>query len=76
MSLTPAIAELRNLGSLRALAGLVASPLLRYEAWLDSRASRRALYHMNELDLADIGLTHPDFAESPAVGRRRPRPES
>jgi uncharacterized protein YjiS (DUF1127 family) len=74
MSLTPAIAELRNLGALQSLARRFASPLLRYEEWLDKRAARRVLYSMNELALADIGLTHPDSVGSadrrPAAGSR------
>jgi uncharacterized protein YjiS (DUF1127 family) len=68
MSLAPAIAELRNPGGLHAFAGRVASALLRYEAWLDERAARRVLYSMNELALADIGLTHPDFVSPPEQG--------
>jgi len=35
----------------------------RFDAWLDERAAQRTLYGMSERSLADIGLTHPDFAK-------------
>jgi uncharacterized protein YjiS (DUF1127 family) len=35
--------------------------LLRLEAWLDARASRRTLYRLDERALADIGLTRSDL---------------
>jgi uncharacterized protein YjiS (DUF1127 family) len=38
--------------------------LLRLEAWLDERASRRALYAMNDRDLADLGLSRADLERS------------
>ena len=31
--------------------------LLRYEAWLDARRSAKALYRMDDRELADIGLS-------------------
>jgi uncharacterized protein YjiS (DUF1127 family) len=34
--------------------------LLALEAWLDARASRRALYRMDDHALADIGLSRAD----------------
>jgi uncharacterized protein YjiS (DUF1127 family) len=34
--------------------------LLRFEAWLDRRASCRTLYSLNDRDLADIGLSRAD----------------
>ena len=34
--------------------------LLRFEAWLDRRASSRTLYSLNDRDLADIGLSRAD----------------
>jgi uncharacterized protein YjiS (DUF1127 family) len=34
--------------------------LLKLEAWLDRRASRRALYRMDDHALADIGLSRAD----------------
>jgi uncharacterized protein YjiS (DUF1127 family) len=34
--------------------------LLKAEAWLDRRASRRALYRMDDRGLADIGLSRAD----------------
>jgi uncharacterized protein YjiS (DUF1127 family) len=34
--------------------------LLRLEAWLDARASRRALYRLDDRALADIGLSRAD----------------
>ena len=37
-------------------------PLSRFEAWLDDRRERRTLYGMDERSLADIGISHPEFA--------------
>ncbi len=34
--------------------------LLSFEAWLDRRASSRALYLMDDRELADIGLSRAD----------------
>ncbi len=34
--------------------------LLKVEAWLDRRASSRALYTFNDRELADIGLSRAD----------------
>ena len=34
--------------------------LLAFESWLDRRASRRALYEMDDRMLADIGLSRAD----------------
>ena len=34
--------------------------LLRFEAWLDRRASRRTLYRMDDRALSDIGLSRAD----------------
>jgi uncharacterized protein YjiS (DUF1127 family) len=48
------------------VSGAILRFLLRVEAWLDARASRRALYRMDERALADIGLTNAD------VGRDDP----
>ena len=39
---------------------LFLSLLLRLEAWLDRRASREALYSLDERALHDIGLTSAD----------------
>ena len=38
--------------------------VLRVEAWLDARASRRALYRMDGRALADIGLTEADLGRA------------
>ena len=35
--------------------------LLRVEAWLDARRSRRVLYRLDSRGLADIGLTEADL---------------
>jgi uncharacterized protein YjiS (DUF1127 family) len=35
--------------------------LLQLEAWLDARASRRALYRLDDRALADIGLSRADI---------------
>jgi uncharacterized protein YjiS (DUF1127 family) len=61
MSLATAVDELRHLSSATRVSLLRC--LLRVDAWLDARASRRALYQMDERTLADIGLSHPDFAD-------------
>jgi uncharacterized protein YjiS (DUF1127 family) len=53
---------LRNFEVLWALAGLLEQPLSRLESWLDDRSERRSLYGMDERSLADIGISHPDFA--------------
>ncbi len=46
--------------------------LLRLEAWLDARESRKALYRMDERALADIGLTQADLGRSdPAASWQR-----
>ncbi|WP_114944208.1 DUF1127 domain-containing protein [Microvirga calopogonii] len=34
--------------------------LLRYEAWLDARRNAKALYRMDDRELADIGLSRAD----------------
>jgi uncharacterized protein YjiS (DUF1127 family) len=34
--------------------------LLRYEAWLDRRRTSKALYRMDDHELADIGLSRAD----------------
>jgi uncharacterized protein YjiS (DUF1127 family) len=34
--------------------------LLRFEYWLDSRATSRELYRMSDRDLADLGLSKTD----------------
>lgn len=41
--------------------GRLMGVLIRLEAWLDRRASRRALYRLDERTLADIGLTEADL---------------
>jgi uncharacterized protein YjiS (DUF1127 family) len=38
--------------------------LLRLEAWLDTRASRRVLYRLDSRGLADIGLTEADLGRA------------
>jgi uncharacterized protein YjiS (DUF1127 family) len=55
-------AELRHEVRHAGVAAAVSRLIERYETWLDDRAARRALYAMNEQGLADIGLSHPDFA--------------
>jgi uncharacterized protein YjiS (DUF1127 family) len=53
-----ATVNLRSVPSLKAPNLL--SLLLRFEAWLDARAGRNALYSMDERALHDIGLTSAD----------------
>jgi uncharacterized protein YjiS (DUF1127 family) len=38
--------------------------LLRVEAWLDARRSRRMLYRLDSRGLADIGLTEADLGRA------------
>ena len=52
-----------NLGSKAApsrRSGTLLPLLLKVEAWLDRRASRRALYRLDDRALADIGLSRAD----------------
>jgi uncharacterized protein YjiS (DUF1127 family) len=42
--------------------------LLRVEAWLDRRASRNALYGLDERGLHDIGLTSADVDDFDRTG--------
>jgi len=63
MSLAITVAELRHLASPAATRALLVRQLLRVDAWLDARASRRALYGVDARTLADLGLSHPDFAD-------------
>ncbi|EIM29251.1 DUF1127 domain-containing protein [Microvirga lotononidis] len=41
---------------------LVLQLLLRYEAWLDARENAKALYRLDDRELADIGLSRADVA--------------
>jgi uncharacterized protein YjiS (DUF1127 family) len=41
--------------------GMLLQFLLRFEAWLDRRSSRRVLYQMDDRALADIGLSRADI---------------
>ena len=43
------------------------SYLLRLEAWLDARASRRALYRLDDRALADLGLSAADLGRVDAA---------
>ena len=61
MSLSIATADLCQLTSKPKASGWFLRGLLRMETWLDARASRRALYRMDDRALADIGLTHADL---------------
>ena len=61
MSIAVATADLRQLTSKPNPSGWFLRSLLRHEAWLDARASRRILYRMSDCALADIGLTHADL---------------
>ena len=65
MSRMYAPAEFRHFASMPSASGWVLRHLLRVEAWLNARAARRVLYHMDERSLADVGITHPDFADRP-----------
>lgn len=60
-----------NLGSTerRSLTSALLPLFLRIEAWFEHRASRRALYSVDDRGLADLGLSRTDvdgFDRSPA----------
>jgi uncharacterized protein YjiS (DUF1127 family) len=44
--------------------GRLLDRLLRVEAWLDARRSRRMLYRLDSRGLADIGLTEADLGRA------------
>jgi uncharacterized protein YjiS (DUF1127 family) len=52
------------LGAMGKALGAVFDVVERVERWADRRASRRALYGMGEVALADIGLTEADLSRS------------
>ncbi|HZH53312.1 MAG TPA: DUF1127 domain-containing protein [Microvirga sp.] len=54
----------------RRKSGRLLQLILAFEAWQDRRASRRALYRLDDRALADIGLSAADvegFNEDPAL---------
>ena len=60
MALGTAAANLFHLPAKPHGTGRLMSLLLRVEAWLDARKSRRALYDLDDRTLHDIGLTRDD----------------
>jgi uncharacterized protein YjiS (DUF1127 family) len=67
MTLALATANLFHFRSEPATSGRFLRHLLRVEAWLDARASRRDLYRMDDRALADIGLTNADLGRADLV---------
>ncbi|MET0743738.1 MAG: DUF1127 domain-containing protein [Microvirga sp.] len=61
MTFANALAHLGPHGDHRPLAGAVLAYVMRWEAWLDRRAGRRALHAMTDEALADIGLSRADL---------------
>ena len=68
MTIGTATANLRHSFTLPASRGGFLGVLLRLEAWLDARASRRALYGLDDRALADIGLSRSDIDGDEQVG--------
>ena len=69
MAFGTTIANLRHAPVAPTESGRLLRLLLRVEAWLDARATRRVLHQLDDRALADIGLTrddieHPDPATS------------
>ncbi len=62
MAATTAAGNLRRTASGTAPRPGLLPLLLRLEAWLDRRRTRRALYGLTEHGLKDIGLTEADLA--------------
>lgn len=60
MASTLAIANLRPAVTAAPVGGGFLALLLRLEAWLDRRASGRALYRMDQRGLADLALSGAD----------------
>jgi uncharacterized protein YjiS (DUF1127 family) len=48
--------------------------LLKVEAWLDGRASGRALHRLDDRELADIGLSRADVERFDATSSVQSRP--
>ncbi len=64
MAFVTATGELSQAASASAGATRPLQLLLRLEAWLDRRRSRRALYGMTDHALKDIGLTEADLGRA------------
>jgi uncharacterized protein YjiS (DUF1127 family) len=60
MAFGTTIANLRHVPAAPAESGRLLRLLLRVEAWLDARATRRVLHQLDDRALADIGLTRDD----------------
>jgi uncharacterized protein YjiS (DUF1127 family) len=58
------IANLRHSAATPIGSGRLMRLLLRVEAWLDARATRRILHQLDDRALADIGLTRDDLERS------------
>ena len=67
MSIAVATVDLRHVTSRPRVGAWLMGHLLRLEAWLDARESRRALYRMDDRALADIGLTQADLGRPDPV---------
>ncbi len=64
MAFAAATGEFRHATPASAGSGRPLQLLLRLEAWLDRRRSRRALYGMTDHALKDIGLTEADLGRA------------
>ncbi len=56
-----AATEILHFFDLSRFYGSVLAALLRWEAWIDARRTRRALYALDDRASADIGLTSADL---------------
>jgi uncharacterized protein YjiS (DUF1127 family) len=61
MTSAHATANLSQIRRAETSAGGLFGLVLRIEAWFDRRATRRALYRLDDRALADIGLTRADL---------------
>jgi uncharacterized protein YjiS (DUF1127 family) len=61
MTFVTAVENLNHFSTMQRRNGHFLDGLLRVEAWLDARRSRRMLYRLDSRGLADIGLTESDL---------------
>jgi uncharacterized protein YjiS (DUF1127 family) len=61
MTFGTAVENLNHFSTMQWRSGHFLDGLLRVEAWLDARRSRRMLYRLDSRGLADIGLTESDL---------------
>jgi uncharacterized protein YjiS (DUF1127 family) len=61
MTFGPAVADLRHFSTWQPRRRRLLDLLIRFEAWLDARASRRTLHSLDDRALADVGLSRSDL---------------